>query len=162
MSAEYLHYHAGGGNWDNGVYVKPLRGKLSTHGQPEEKACPPASRTWTPPKATCFRRASGDLKPTVTAITQTLRQGRLPVIITDLPESFFDPQDPFVIQSKGKVHGSHALVAVGLGTLAGDPLVLVRNSWGNDWADAGHAWLSSTFLDTHLTDAFELQGDLQP
>jgi C1A family cysteine protease len=40
----------------------------------------------------------------------------------------------------------HAVIAVGHGYRAGADLVLIRNSWGLSWGQAGHAWLDTAYL----------------
>lgn len=57
--------------------------------------------------------------------------------VVDLPPPGMQPLD------------DHAVLAVGFS----DEGLVVRNSWGDGWADAGHALLRWAFVEQHLIDA---------
>jgi C1A family cysteine protease len=44
----------------------------------------------------------------------------------------------------------HAVVAVGHGTTSDQTAILIRNSWGAEWGEGGHAWLTEKFLSPRL------------
>ena len=44
----------------------------------------------------------------------------------------------------------HAVVAVGHGIRNGERLILVRNSWGEEWGVSGYGWLTESFLRPRL------------
>jgi C1A family cysteine protease len=54
----------------------------------------------------------------------------------------------------------HAVIAVGHGTADGHRAILVRNSWGPGWGDAGHGWLTESFLKYRLFATAVLMEDL--
>ena len=69
------------------------------------------------------------------------------VIGVDLNQKFFNVMSPYVICSEGKRIAKHALVVVGYGEYPdGESSFLVRNSWGDQWGDNGHAWLTPSFI----------------
>jgi hypothetical protein len=128
LSAEYAHYSARRRspplNPNAGVSMGHMIDAIRDDGQPKEEIWPyltvvPSSASWAPP-ADCgemFRHAFVE-KPADIANVVTALDGGRPV----------------------------ALVAVGHGTNGGDALVLVRNSWGETWANLGYAWLTSDYL----------------
>ena len=70
-----------------------------------------------------------------------LDAGHLPVLGIATTNAFHDPTPPWVISHSGSIVGLHAVVAVGIGTAYAARRFLISNSWGAEWADAGHAWL---------------------
>jgi len=122
-------------------------------------ADPPAG--WKPPAGlTVFRRATEPKNADVMAIEEAIRAAASPVLGIQVPEPFFDPAPPWVITPTGSVRGLHAVAAVGIGTFGGDKVILIRNSWGTDWGDEGHAWLSTDFLNQHLIEVFILTHEV--
>lgn len=59
--------------------------------------------------------------------------------------------DPLVLPDQ-----YHAVIGVGLGMNldTGESFILVRNSWGESWGLAGHAWLPIALLDILLVEGF--------
>ena len=51
----------------------------------------------------------------------------------------------------------HAAVAVGAGRYEGEPVTLLRNSWGAAWAAKGHAWAYDCYLEPRLIGAFTVR-----
>ena len=90
-----------------------------------------------------------------------LDAGRLPVLGIATTSGFYDPTPPWVISPLGSVVGFHAVVAVGIGTAYTARRFLIRNSWGNAWADAGHAWLDDAFVVQHLHDLLVLTAEVR-
>lgn len=55
---------------------------------------------------------------------------------------------------------THAVVVVGGGDHGGDPVMLLRNSWGSNWGNNGHAWARESYLEPRLAGAFVItRGD---
>jgi hypothetical protein len=55
-------------------------------------------------------------------------------------EGMEEPDGQGVIHATGEVLGGHAYCLTGVSTKTG--LVRVKNSWGLEWGDQGHAWLT--------------------
>ena len=51
-----------------------------------------------------------------------------------------------------KTVGRHAVLVVGANTEIGDPHLVIKNSWGDEWADSGYARLSQRYFDNYLAD----------
>lgn len=138
---------------------------LESSGQPEEKSCPystdlPAAG-WKPQAgALTFRRRSHSITPRFADVKAALLEQRLVVLGVRLPESFFQPVSPWVIEPEGRTHGLHAIVAAGVGKHRATEVILIRNSWGRHWADNGYALLTARFLDRHLLDAVVLDEEV--
>jgi hypothetical protein len=58
-----------------------------------------------------------------------------------------------IITATGAKAGRHAYMLNGVNTKLG--LVRVKNSWGRDWGDNGHAWISIADLDKLIRDGGE-------
>lgn len=153
LSPEYLHWFAApspgvGSKFDG------MMSALRDQGQSLEAHCPyfPSGppNNWAPPTVPVFRRQSEEGDVDVTDVLALVDNGVTPVLVITLPDSFFRPAAPWVIPAKGRVRGTHAVVAVGTGLDGADGVVLVRNSWGAGWGDGGHAWLNGQFLKHHL------------
>ena len=120
-------------------------------GQPKEEGWPyldgvPYSvSVWMPPKiaARCFvavlRQDSGHREH----ITQRSMADSRFSLSARITEQFYLPAGRLPYRdAPNDPMSNHALVAVGHGTNGGDALVLVRNSWGETWANLGHAWVT--------------------
>jgi C1A family cysteine protease len=51
-----------------------------------------------------------------------------------------------------KTVGRHAVLAVGASAGSGDAHLVIKNSWGDDWADGGYARLSQRYFESYLAD----------
>lgn len=61
----------------------------------------------------------------------------------------------------GAEQGLHAVCIVGIDLTR--ELLLVRNSWGPEWGDQGHAWVSWLWLATRMREAWQAsKGDGEP
>ena len=174
LSVEWAHYHAhkrDGGPPSGGVTMTAMRETLRSDGQPEETAWPyiaaeiTDTAKWVPPKlrSALFHRDSDSVDTTLAAITARLAEGA-PVLMTMSVSSSFDygwDKDFVIAGAEPPVpERRHAVVAVGRGSRAGRPLLLIRNSWGEDWADAGYAWIDIDYLKPRLLRASVLTKEL--
>lgn len=164
LSPQYLHHYAVGGAIGTGCGFLTMADALRTHGQPLETGCPYSpdepDAAWQPPSGLqVYRRATGHSVDHA-VIRQCIEQGGVAVLGIELPASFFTPAAPWIIGSFPKVYGYHAVAAVGWGTVAGKPLVLIRNSWGAGWADSGHAWLDEDFVREHLHELLVMREEI--
>lgn len=170
FSVEWLYYHAvaqAGDGPNDGSQIPETRSVIAKPGQPLESEWPYLKEvvdvaTWTPPSATVmFQHASTET--TLSDFASTLKAGMPIVTALYLSDSFFNnnswsrlgnqvilPDDSSPVDtSRG-----HAVVTVGLADLAGDQHFLLKNSWGGDWANDGHAWIRSQELERLFICAF--------
>jgi hypothetical protein len=99
-----------------------------------------------------FRRDSLQFDATVPSLLDRLEHD-LPVLFTmSISPAFFAPGAYGIITGDEPLMPKrvHALVAVGFGHRDTDRYVLVRNSWGEDWGLAGHAWVDTAYLGPRL------------
>jgi hypothetical protein len=165
LSPEYLHFFATGGLISTGCSMEATAKALVGKGQPAEADCPylmvPPPAGWRPPTGLqVFRRVSEAKGCTAAEIEEAVRARRLPVLGISLPESFFRPQAPWVISLGGTIRGLHAVAGAGVGRHQGRRVILIRNSWGPSWADAGYAWLDETFITQHLKHVLVLTDEV--
>lgn len=154
LSAEALHYHATGADWSSGSTMNELQHALRKEGQPQDCHCEPLPDekpdNWSPPTNVPVYQSESNQEPALpTVVKDTILASDLPVLGISLPEGFFDPTPPWVI-SAGRPVARHAVTGIGLAEYEDGTAILIRNSWGEDWADSGHAWLDEKFLKAHL------------
>jgi hypothetical protein len=164
LSVEHLYYHAvqrtSGGHPNDGVALPAAREALRLDGQSVESGWPylaavPSDITlWKPPAGTTpvFRRDSQHTTPKVADVTTRLDSGQPVVLILMLGERFYTPVDGVVTSGPNDADTDyHAVIAVGHGEGAtGEACVLVRNSWGQDWALEGYGWIAAPYLESRL------------
>lgn len=165
LSPEYLHFFAVTGRSSGGRTIDGLVNALKRAGQSTEADCPYLSsdppKGWKPPGALrVFRCASEPKFPSAAEVERALKAGSIPVLGISLPEPFFLPSPPWIIPARGSLRGLHAVAAVGIAAHGSIKLILVRNSWGADWGDGGHAWLDFDFIGQHLKDLLVLTHEV--
>lgn len=72
-----------------------------------------------------------------------------PVVIFQLSRAFFLIDKTGIMSESSSdcdIPNLHAIIVVAYGHFARRKYFLVRNSWGNQWADNGYAWLSEEYL----------------
>lgn len=97
--------------------------------------------------------------PVMATIENALTGKRSIGLVLRLTADFYDvpaelPQIPY--SPHAFPNDSHAVIVVGMGSddVTNERYVLIRNSWGSDWADNGYAWLSESYVLTHTLCAF--------
>lgn len=165
LSPEYLYFFSRRGQPGDGCSFSEVSRALEQQGQPIEAECPYASCQPNPwlvsPSDNAFRRKAAAL-PAVMSEIVDLISSDVPVVLgIGVPAGFIRPNPPLVIADTGQALGLHAVLAVAHGRLDGKTIILVRNSWGAAWGDGGYAWLSESFLATHLREALLLQEELK-
>lgn len=164
LSAETLHYHATDGGWHKGCTTSEMERALERHGQPKTSDCPPFPGSdieeWQPPDCvTHFEAKSTTPKTTIDKVSEALKEGNLPVLGIETTVEFYYPEEPYVF-SRGQSKANHAVTAVGVGEIDGGPAVLIRNSWGEEWAESGHAWLNNSFIEEHLREVLVINSEV--
>ena len=176
LSAEYLYRSAAKlmPTWQDGYGLQliPALEAVAKPGQPTALACPytvsePTEQFPCLPDLSAFPANESKLYvSTLQAIDMKSKmlefelQNRKPIgLVLRLTESFYKPVEGIVAFSNNHLNGcNHAVIAVGLGTHAvtHEPHVLIRNTWGVGWGNAGNAWLPFKFIDIHAVKAFKV------
>jgi hypothetical protein len=154
LSTEYLFArglgYLGGSGGSSGLTVVATQKALTNDGQPHETEWPYCLTGPVAPTGSCSERWFGSLKRFTSIDEPTIRQNlerSVPVLLVlRLTHAFYVLNEPWVIPADGSGLALHAVVAVGLGSDNSHRYVLIRNSWGSDWADRGHAWLAWDYL----------------
>ncbi len=165
LSPEYLHYFASVHNPTDGAAFLETSRALQDPGQPAEADCPyypdGLPLGWMPPAGVrLYPRKSVQKDATADEVETLLNAGQTPVLGISIPDDFLSPTPLWLISHDGPIRGLHAVVAVGLGTADTSRCFLVRNSWGAEWGDNGHAWLDDAFLARHLRDLLALTEEV--
>lgn len=153
-----------------GATLPSMIDALREDGQPVEAAWPYLAQTpqtsaaWQPPatESEVFRRCGSEVVKDAKRLVELLNEGRPVLLLLTLSHSFFGPVAGVVRAAndeKPDLSLRHAVVAVGHGSVDGVPAILVRNSWGESWGEAGHAWLSMNFIDARLFGMAILEED---
>lgn len=175
LSCEYAFYQAqrrAGRPPSKGALLSSMLDALRQDGQPEERGWPYLATTptdvssWVPPAEVgpLFGRAGEKSKPSIDQVVHELDHGRPVIILLMLSRAFYTPTAQAVIHpASGEVPEParrHAVVAVGHGTVDRQRAILIRNSWGQRWGDAGHAWLTEPFLGPRIFAAATLTDEV--
>lgn len=161
LSCEYVFYHAqrrAGRPPSQGALLSSMLDALRQDGQPHESSwpylavAPPEAKSWAPPAEVgpLFGCGGQKFSPSLDHVIQELDNGRPVIILLTLSAAFYHPTaqavvDPAADEAPDAAR-RHAVVAVGHGTIDGLRALLIRNSWGLHWGDAGHGWLTEQFL----------------
>lgn len=165
LSVDFLHFKAAtlaGVGVNDGVPDWAGMDALDTLGQPAEAECPysPTDRdpSWQPPVPSgpvLRHRTTGGAHDWAT-LASSVAAGKPIVIALDIDDAFWTPVNGLVEEVDGPERASHAVLAVAVAE--GIARVLVRNSWGPDWGDNGHAWISASYLAARCTGIITFEG----
>ncbi|MFO0591853.1 MAG: C1 family peptidase [Polyangiaceae bacterium] len=163
LSPEYLFYSGAQRahkSPDKGLTANIVREALQLDGQPGEEAwpyldaTPPASEWKMPTISAPIHKASLDFASRTVADVRTLLKSGVPVLLViSLTKPMYTPDRFAVVRAApndGVVLARHAVLAVGSGFADDGGYLLVRNSWGLRWGQAGHAWLHDSYLEARL------------
>jgi hypothetical protein len=176
MSAEYLYYHAvqrtSGGHPDDGVAIREACDALRLDGQsletgwPYLAALPSDLAHWKPPATATplFRRVTQPAVANAAEIMSRLDARQPVVLVLLLGERFYDPPGGLVTPGPTEADTDyHAVIAVGYGqSAAGEDWILIRNSWGEDWALEGYGWVAASYLQARLTHTLVMEPGPTP
>src|SRR5262249_45415987 len=155
-----------------GATVLGVLDALRRDGQPAEtgwpylKAVPADVSQWQPPASATplYRRARETRGAKGAGIFAPPYAGRPLLPLMRLSRSFYRPAPGPVVDEAANdppdYNRRHAVIAVGHGTLHGQRVVLVRNSWGSRWGEQGHAWITEKFLNPRVFRLAHLLEDL--
>ena len=159
LSAEHAHYGARRRSPpldpEAGASLALMVDAIRDDGQPREEGWPylsvtPPSGSWAPPVdcGEMFRHAFVEQGTGIGTVFAALDAGGAAIIGARITLQFYLPPPDYIIRTapNDPVVANHALVVVGRGTVGSEDIVLVRNSWGETWADHGYAWLTSEYL----------------
>jgi hypothetical protein len=142
-----------------GVAMENMLGAIDTIGQPLEGAWPyietlPTNlASYRPPDPIggLYTRASS-VERALTNLAAAVDDDRPAVLGLEISAEFYMPPIGASIRAAidSPLVGKHAVVVVGHGTEAGDQTFLIRNSWGKQWGEHGHAWISRHYLEPRL------------
>lgn len=171
LSCEYAFFQAqrrAGRAPNTGALLSSMLEALRKDGQPEESGWPylsatPADATsWAPPSeiGKLFGRNGAIATHSIDRVLQELDQGRPMIVLTMLSRTFYQQNPQGVVDpapgERPEPDRRHAVVAVGHGQVDGQRAVLIRNSWGPSWGDAGYGWLTEKFLGPRMYAAATL------
>lgn len=99
-----------------------------------------------------FCRRSTKIKTTIDALCDALNDDLPVIMVVDISISFFHLKGSSVLPEHiGEARkNTHAILAVGYGELGKQKCFLVRNSWGEGWADRGYGWINEEYLRPRL------------
>jgi C1A family cysteine protease len=169
LSPDYLHFQAAsrsGVGVNAGVGLTKLQEALRLDGQPSEAECPYSDTrddSWSPPTnvTKLWTRASSVRSGTPSEVLEAaLLSRRALVVVARISRSFHMPDlaSHVVVDDGGKGGGLHAVLIVGMSSMAGDIAFLARNSWGTEWGLEGHAWLPSAYINSRTVTILELEA----
>lgn len=162
LCVEYLFFHAVtrtlGQNPHAGTTMAATAAALADEGQPVETAwpyTPDQLSPWTPPPVTLPLHKTVMTPGTLSFNGVVARvDGGIPVVLgLVITDAFYRPDGHGRVPDRTPdiERGGHAVLAVGHGVdCHGEPLLLVRNSWGLGWGQGGYAWLTRAYVDRQL------------
>ena len=165
LSCEYAFYHAqrrSGRSSTVGARLPDMLDALRDDGQPREEGWPylvtsPANPTdWEPPEEVgeIYRRQGAVRPEDFDEIVSSIDEGFPILVMMYLSLSFYIPGSGGLIApqaGEGPDYAlRHAVIAVGHGMAKAERVVLVRNSWGQDWGEGGYAWITESYLSPRL------------
>ncbi len=165
LSCEYVFYFAqqrAGRPPNKGAFLNDVLATLKTEGQPNEQswpylaALPKELSQYSPPAevGSLYGRDAEQPRQETALIRVALDQQRPAIVLSTLTRRFFDPPHSGVVEHEDHDQvfpaPRHAVIAVGYGEYLGQPVTLIRNSWGPSWGIAGHIWLTDDYLRRHM------------
>jgi hypothetical protein len=164
LSPEFLYREAAlripGWKPNGGLQVAEAIAAVAMPGQPLESQCtyqatePSIPLAANASYAPMFPGSYLSLAPSMTNIKAALSNGQSVGLIIKLTSDFFNV-DPTTAQVRFSnlvlPNERHAVLVVGCGVDSASQVehLLVRNSWGAQWGDHGHAWIPESYLAAH-------------
>ena len=165
LSVDYLCHHAAremhGWQSHEGFTIEAILNAVHQPGQPLEAQYPyspdnPAAPTSAPPAlAPLYTSPTQQRGLGVLQILDCIGAGQPVGVVVAVTPSLFRPIDEIIVFDKGVLPDQfHAMVAVAVGhhAASGELHIQLRNSWGVNWGNNGHAWVSRPYLEMHLVE----------
>ncbi|OMI16989.1 C1 family peptidase [Leptospira weilii] len=166
FSVEYLYYFAKKNRDIGGLSFSHVSDTLITRGQALKKSCPEIEigslakvDDTALMRIETFKTKDNQIYSDVDLVENFIKQGKSVIAGIFLTKSFYNLAAPWIIETGPRNFGLHAILIVGLGSLGLKKLFLIRNSWGEQWADKGYAWVSESFLSDHLSQIMVLNHE---
>ncbi|ATH84139.1 hypothetical protein CO724_00350 [Ectopseudomonas mendocina] len=96
----------------------------------------------------------------IAQLIDSMRMGVPIGLALRLTYDFYSPVEGIIPFSPLVLPGAmlHAVVAVGMGhDDHAETWFLIRNSWGKEWGQNGHAWIPAAYIAVHATCAFGVE-----
>ncbi|WP_437486756.1 C1 family peptidase [Sorangium sp. So ce1014] len=167
LSPEFLFYSGVQRSHNDpkkGLTRSVVRDALIHDGQPPEIVWPYAVKTpdasnWKPPAVTVptHKATIAFAQRDVVQVRELIQTGTPVLLIVTLTVAMYTPDKDAIVRARAGdtvTTRRHALLAVGSGHSGDGQYMLVRNSWGTTWGQAGHGWLH----DLYLTPQLEMTG----
>ncbi|MCW8875647.1 MAG: C1 family peptidase [Kangiellaceae bacterium] len=168
LSVEYLAFHAyqlmNTYKIDQGLSIPSVIQVLKENGQILEALLPydeSRAKLISPPqsKTEVFKTVSIEDRCTSDLVISALDNKKIILLGLSLTSSFFDPTSPYVLDYETGEQGLHAVTAVGYGVYQNEKVILIRNSWGESWAEEGYAWLTAKYINNRTLTSIQLIGN---
>jgi hypothetical protein len=106
---------------------------------------------------------AGNMAPTPEQLRRAIGLGNDVVIAVSLNSAeWSSPPSNTIPESNVRGASGHAVLLVGYERRGTTWYFLMRNSWGDSWADRGYAWVSENYLRAHLyRPAFTIQASCE-
>lgn len=139
-----------------GLFFEELIPTLQKMGQTTEKICPYGS-DWNLARSNSSKvmYTSGVVDDLLSfdGVISALEKDHILCVGFILTKAFWmDIKHPFIIDDSSSIEvGRHAMNVVGYGKIHDKEYLLLRNSWGVEWADNGHVWISRDHYERYAT-----------
>ncbi|WP_437334269.1 C1 family peptidase [Sorangium sp. So ce394] len=163
LSPEFLFYSGAQRSHKDlkkGLTRNAVRDALMYDGQPLDAVWPyavkaPDASDWRPPAdAALTHKATIDFSQrSVAQVRELIHSGTPVLLIVTLTVAMYTPDKEAIVRGHAGdtvTTSRHALLAVGSGHSDDGQYMLVRNSWGTTWGQAGHGWLHDLYLTPQL------------
>lgn len=161
LSVEYLYFMGAQRSHQDprrGLSLQAVCEALEHDGQPEDAAWPysivaPKKKSWGVPPGSpeIYKSSFLPSNRTVQDIKSALAAGHAIILGLGISPAFYLPDaNARVLQAAEVEVSKHAVLAVGVGHDNDGSYVLVRNSWGENWGQNGHAWLHDDYVSARL------------
>ena len=161
LSPEGLYFHAAGPDWNAGTTTDEINQALAGPGHPVRADCPSTPPNSVPRTARHVTATGQSSRQSVGDLLQVLKTPQPHVLVMNITEQFahYQPGTTLSYDPNDSIYGQHGIVALGATHGPQEPEILIRNSWGPDWGDQGHAWLGASYVENHLIETLTISKE---